>query len=261
MSVPARTLAAATAAFTLLLAGCAQPAAPAGSASAEPAAATLTVFAAASLKGSFGELGELFEAAHPGTAVSFNFAGSQTLVEQLGQGAAADVLATADEKSMATAVADGLVEGDPTLFVSNRLTIVVPPGNPASVAGFADLATPGLRLVVCAPVVPCGAAAGKVATAAGTTLTPVSEEQAVTDVLAKVQAGEADAGLVYATDALAAGDTVTAIAFPEAAAATNRYPIALLAAAPQPTLAAAFLELVTGDEGRAVFDRAGFGRP
>lgn len=245
-------IAVAAAALGLVLAGCGQTSASAGS---------LTVFAAASLKATFTELGDLFEADHPGVTVAINFAGSQALVEQLDHGAAGDVLATADEPTMATAVAAGLVASEPMVLVANQLTIVVPPGNPAGVTGFADLAAPGVRLVVCAPVVPCGAASRRVAKTAGVTLTPVSEELAVSDVLAKLQAGEADAGLVYATDTRAATGTVEDVPFPESASVTNRYPIAVLAAAAEPDLAAGFLELVTGPRGRAIFDRAGFRRP
>lgn len=259
MSRRPRLPAAAALGLGLVLTGCVLTGAPGATAPDETR--TLTVFAAASLKATFTDLGERFEAAHPGVTVAINFAGSQTLVEQLDQGATADVLATADEATMAAAVAAGLVTSEPIAFVANQLTIVVPPGNPAGVTGFADLADPGLKLVVCAPVVPCGAATQQVAQTAGVALTPVSEEQAVSDVLAKVQAGEADAGLVYATDARAATGTVEEVSFPESAAVTNRYPIAVLAAAADPELAAGFLDLVTGPQGRAVFERAGFRQP
>ena len=141
---------------------------------ATPPRATLTVFAAASLKGSFTELGRQFEAAHPGTTVRLNVAGSQTLVEQLDQGATADVLATADEPTMATAADSGLVAGRPVPFAANRLALVVPPGNPARVDRFADLARPDLALVVCAPVVPSGAAAPHLAHAPRHAHPPVS---------------------------------------------------------------------------------------
>ena len=222
---------------------------------------TLTVFAAASLKAPFTDLAGRFEAAHPGTEVALVLAGSPTLVEQLDHGAQADVLATADEATMARAVTDGLVTDDPISFATNRLTVAVPPGNPAAVAGPADLTRPGLRLVTCAPVVPCGEAALAVAEAAGLDLSPVSEEQAVGDVLAKVQAGEADAGLVYVTDVLAAGDSVAQVPLPLGIAAVNHYPISVLAAASDPDRAAAFVDLVTGPQGRAVLDEAGFGPP
>ncbi|MFE7629316.1 molybdate ABC transporter substrate-binding protein, partial [Kocuria sp. NPDC057446] len=168
----------------------------------------LDVHAAASLRDAFTELAGQFEAQHPEVEVSLSFAGSSTLVQQLAEGAPGDVLATADERSMAGAVAAGLVAGEPEVFASNVLTVVVPAGNPAGVRSFRDLAEPGVQVVVCAPQVPCGAAAEQVEEASGVRLSPVSEEGAVTDVLGKVTSGQADAGLVYATDARAAGDAV-----------------------------------------------------
>lgn len=223
--------------------------------------ASLTVFAAASLTATFTTLADRFEAAHPGTTVRLSSAGSADLVAQLQQGAPADVLATADTTTMGTAVADGLVRGAPVTFASNTLAIVVPPENPAGVTSFADLAAPGVDVVVCAPVVPCGAATRAVETATGTDLRPVSEESAVTDVLNKVRTGEADAGLVYATDARAAGDDVRQVPFPEARAVVNRYPVAALAGARDPERAQQFVDLVTGPEGRQVLADAGFGEP
>lgn len=222
---------------------------------------TLTVFAAASLRGAFTELGDVFEDTHPGAAVSISFAGSQVLAEQLDQGARADVFAAADEPTMAGVVSAGLAAGPPVVFASNRLTIAVPPGNPAVIGSFADLARTDVEVVVCAPVVPCGKATRRAAAAAGVRLSPASEEQAVTDVLAKVQAGEADAGLVYATDARAAGATVAAIDFAESGASITRYPATVLAGAAHPTLAGEFLGLVTGPTGRSVLAAAGFGEP
>ena len=133
--------------------------------------------------------------------MTFNFAGSADLVTQLQQGAPADVFASADTKNMDKAIADNLVSGTPKNFASNTLEIAVPPDNPAGVSSFQDLAKPGLKLVVCAPAVPCGSATQKIETATGIdAVKPVSEESAVTDVLNKVQTGEADAGLVYVTD-------------------------------------------------------------
>jgi len=220
---------------------------------------TVTVFAAASLKATFTRLGETFEASHPGTTVVFNFAGSQALAEQLTQGAPADAFASANEANMATVTGAGLAAGGARLFATNTLTIAVPPDNPAAVATFADLARPGLKLVVCAPAVPCGAAALTLAEATGVRLAPVSEEQAVTDVLAKVRAGEADAGLVYATDVIAAGDAVKGIAFPESSRAVNRNSIVALAGGPQPRLGQEFADLVLSAEGQRVLADAGFG--
>jgi molybdate transport system substrate-binding protein len=155
----------------------------------------------------------------------------------------------------------GLVDGEPTVFATNVLEIVTPPGNPAGIASFADLARPELKVVVCAPQVPCGAAAEKIELATGVSLTPVSEEPDVKSTLGKVTTGNADAGLVYATDVRAAGDDVQGIEFPEAAQAVNDYPIAVIAEASATDLARAFQGLVTGAEGRAVLGSAGFGSP
>ncbi|BCW68526.1 molybdate-binding protein [Arthrobacter sp. NicSoilB4] len=254
---PGRKAAAALAAgiFAAGLAGCA---APAGSGNAGK---TLTVFAAASLKGPFTALAEQFEAAHPGTTVTLSFAGSSDLAAQISQGAPADVFASADTKNMAKLGSAGLVEGTPADFATNVLTIAVPPANPASITSFADLARPGVKVVICAAQVPCGAATKTVEQETGTSLAPVSEESSVTDVLGKVVSGEADAGLVYVTDVRAAGDKVQEIRFAESAQAVNTYPIAAVRTSRNKGLAAAFIAEVTGPEGRKVLGGAGFGTP
>lgn len=222
---------------------------------------TLTVYAAASLSEAFETLGESFEASHDGVEVAFNFAGSSDLVAQILQGAPADVLATADTANMDKLIAQGALASDPTNFASNTLQIAVPPDNPAGVTGLADLADPALVLVVCSPRVPCGSAAVAAAAAAGLTLSPDSEEASVTDVLGKVSSGEADAGLVYVTDVLRAGDSVMGIAFEESRAAVNTYPIATIAASEYADLAQEFVALVLGPEGTEVLAAAGFGPP
>ena len=221
----------------------------------------LTVFAASSLTATFTELGERFEASHPGVQVSFSFAGSSDLVAQIDQGAPADVFASADTANMDKAVAAGAVDGRPVDFATNTLEIAVPPDNPAGVTSLQDLTRPATKVVVCAPEVPCGAATEKVERAAKVDIEPVSEEQAVTDVLTKVQSGEADAGLVYVTDVQAAGDRVRGIEFPESSSAVNTYPIAALSESRQAELAQEFVSVVTGDEGRSVLADAGFGAP
>ncbi len=221
----------------------------------------LTVFAAASLKSSFTTLGQQFERANPGTRVAFSFAGSSDLASQLTNGAPADVFASADQPNMAKVTDAKLVDGTPAAFATNTLTVVVPPDNPARIEGFPDLARPGVDVVVCAPQVPCGSAAQKVERLTSTTLHPVSEESSVTDVLAKVTSGEADAGLVYVTDAKQAGSSVTAIAFPEAAQAVNVYPIAVLSDSRFPGAARRFSDFVTGPTGQQVLRDAGFGPP
>jgi molybdate transport system substrate-binding protein len=228
-------------------------------ASAPPSgSAALTVFAAASLRATFTNIGTIFQQENPGSTVTFNFAGSSDLVAQLIAGAPADVFASADTANMTKATDAGLVSGTPLNFATNTLTIVTPPGNPAGITSFADLAKPGVAVVACAPQVPCGAAAQKIETNTGVTLTPVSEENSVTDVLGKITSGQADAGLVYVTDASAAGDKVTTVSFPESTTVVNTYPIATLTAATQPSMATTFVELVTGPEGQQVLAAAGF---
>jgi molybdate transport system substrate-binding protein len=153
----------------------------------------------------------------------------------------------------------GLVDGEPRDFATNTLAIAVPPGNPAGISSFADLAKAGIKLVACAEQVPCGGAAATVARSTGTLLSPVSEENSVTDVLGKVVSGEADAGLVYVTDVRSAGSRVESVPFPEAAAAVNPYPAAVLAGSGNKAAAAKFLEFAAGPEGQEVLASAGFG--
>lgn len=240
------------------LAGCGGGTAASNS-SVGGAEGTLTVFAAASLKSSFTELARMFEARHLGTDVTLSFAGSSELATQISQGAPADVFASADTRNMDKLRDAGLLDGEPQVFATNTLGIAVPPGNPAGVRSFADLSTAGTRLVTCAPQVPCGAAAAAVAQQQGTDLDPVSEENSVTDVLGKVVSGEADAGLVYATDIRSAGEKVESVPFPEAAGVVNSYPIAAVAGGRNTATARAFMDLVSGPEGRQVLERAGFG--
>lgn len=248
----------------LALAGCGAGDDPADTGEASDAPVeerTLTVAAAASLQNAFTDIGELFEQENDGVTVEFSFAGSSSLVTQLAEGAPGDVFASADQANMDTAVEDGLVEGEAPIFARNTLEIVTPPDNPAGVESLADLAGSDLRLVVCAPQVPCGAATEAVAENAGLTFSPVSEEQSVTDVLGRVTSGEADAGLVYITDAEAAGDDVHRVPFEEADDVVNDYPIAVLAGAVDADLAADFVAFVTGEQGLSVLSSYGFLAP
>jgi molybdate transport system substrate-binding protein len=222
---------------------------------------TLVVFAAASLKQTFTELGQRFTVDNPGTDVDFNFAGSSDLLSQLTQGANADVFASADTRSMDKAVQAGVVSGKPVDFASNTLVIVTAPGNPENVTSFADLARPDASVVICAPQVPCGAATKTVENNTGVRLSPVSEESSVTDVLTKVTSGQADTGVVYLTDARNAGEKVAMVTFPEAAQAVNTYPIAVMKGSISIDLANKFVDLVTGDVGQKVLDEAGFAKP
>lgn len=225
-----------------------------GSASAP--ATTLTVFAAASLTKSYDQIGKQFEQAHPGVTVKFSYAGSQTLVDQLSQGAPADVLATADTKTMDKATKESLV-GPSTTYTSNLLTIITPAGNPGKVSGFNDSLN-SVKLVVCAPAVPCGNATKKLEDKLGVTLKPVSEEQQVTDVRGKVESGEADAGIVYRTDAKASGDKVDTIEIKGADKAVNLYPIAVTKTTRSPKVAQDFVDYVTSDAGEKVLTANGF---
>ncbi|TQJ34114.1 molybdate ABC transporter substrate-binding protein [Arthrobacter sp. SLBN-122] len=261
-----RILPAATLLLAAVLSGCAVTgsavtgSAPGTGSGAKPGG-TITVFAAASLKATFTQLARTFEAENPGTTVTLSFAGSSDLASQISQGAPADVFAAADAATMQKLQDGGLTEGAPRNFATNTLAIAVPPGNPAGIAGFKDLARPGVKLVTCARQVPCGAATARAAEAAGVTLSPVSEENAVTDVLGKVTSGEADAGLVYGTDIKAAGSKAAGIQFPESGSAVNIYPITGVAGSRNRATAQAFLDLVTGPEGQEALAAAGFGPP
>lgn len=219
---------------------------------------TLTVFAAASLTETFTTLGDQFEDAHPGLDVVFSFGGSSTLAEHIRQGAPADVFAAAALRNMEQVVESGDVTAGPITFARNRLEIAVPPGNPGSISGLGDFGKPEPRIALCAEQVPCGAAAAQVFEAAGVTPQPDTRETDVKAVLTKVALGEVDAGLVYRTDIRAAPETVTGIEFPEAAGAITDYPIAPLAAAPNPVAAQAFVDFVNSPPARAVFTAAGF---
>ncbi|MEU3732533.1 molybdate ABC transporter substrate-binding protein [Streptomyces sp. NPDC033538] len=221
----------------------------------------VTVFAAASLKESFTALGETFEKRHPGTEVTFNFAGSDTLAASITSGAPADVFASASPKTMATVTDAGATAGEPSTFVRNQLEIATLAGNPEGISSLKDLTESGLKVVLCDKTVPCGAAAQKALAAGGVELTPVSYEQDVKAALTKVELKEADAAVVYRTDVKAAGDKVTGVDFPESADAVNDYPISLLKEAPNAGAAKAFIDMVKSAEGQRVLTGAGFRTP
>jgi molybdate transport system substrate-binding protein len=244
-------------ALVLVLAGCgtAQPGASTG------VAGEITVFAAASLTESFTKLGAEFEAAHPGTKVSFNFAGSSALAQQINQGAPADVFASAAPANMKQVTDTGAITATPVTFVRNTLQIAVPKGNPGKITGLADFAAADLKIALCAEQVPCGAAAKKVFEAARIAPAPDTLEQDVKAVLTKVSLGEADAALVYRTDVRAAGARVEGKDFAEASNAVNDYPVAPLAKAPNAAAAKAFVDYVLSEKGREVLSAAGFAAP
>ncbi|WP_405641815.1 molybdate ABC transporter substrate-binding protein [Streptomyces sp. NBC_00019] len=222
---------------------------------------TVNVFAAASLKESFTTLGKEFEKTHPGTEVTFNFGGSDTLAASITSGAGADVFAAASPKTMKIVTDAGGATGTPATFVRNQLEIATLPGNPDKISSLKDLTKSGLKVVLCDEEVPCGAAAQKALDAGGLKLTPVSYEQDVKSALTKVELKEADAAVVYKTDVKAAGEKVEGVDFPESADAVNDYPIALLKDAPNAATAKAFIELVQSAEGQKVLTSAGFLKP
>ncbi|MHA6525762.1 molybdate ABC transporter substrate-binding protein [Tessaracoccus sp. G1721] len=241
-------------AVVLLAAGCSQPtgattATPGGAPDATAGVDGAVVFAAASLSKVLPPLAE---------GVTFSFDGSSGLVDQLVGGAPADVFASADKKNMDRAVEEGVIDGEPVMFATNTLVVIVPADNPAGVTGFDESLNAG-KLVTCAVEVPCGAVAARLAEAAGIELRPVSEETKVSDVLGKVASGEADAGLVYATDAASSADVIS-IEIPGADADPNTYWVAVVAGAPHPEAARAFVESLTGEWQEALID-AGFGPP
>lgn len=224
----------------------------------------LTVFAAASLTESFGEIAAAFEAEHPGVDVTLNFAGSNTLRAQIEQGAQADVFASANTKEMDTLVSSGLVAKDvPQTFLTNRLVAITPADNPAKLTTFDELSRPGLKLVLAAEDVPVGRYARQMLDNVGADFKAkvlanvVSNETDVKQVVAKVQLGEADAGIVYASDAVAAPE-LPVIEIPSKWNVLAKYPIAALKNAPQPKLADEFVAFVLSPDGQAILKKWGF---
>jgi len=244
----------------LALAGCAATPGPAPVASEHDLNGRITVFAAASLTDSFEQLKTEFVTAHPDVEITFNFGGSSALAEQIVQGAPVDVFAAASPATMATVV-DASLASDPTDFASNTLELAVPTDNPAGVKALADLENPDLKVAFCAAEVPCGAATVSVLNATGLRITPDTYEQDVKAVLTKIELGEVDAGLVYKTDVLAAGDAVVGIEFSEASEAVNLYPIATLADSQNAEAADAFVAWVLSPEGQELLQTRGFGAP
>ncbi|CAN5439258.1 molybdate ABC transporter substrate-binding protein [soil metagenome] len=247
------------AAALLLLAGCASPAPePTPTASGDELIGTVTVFAAASLTESFESIKQVFAEQHPRVQVTFNFGGSSGLATQILEGAPVDVFVAASDATMKTVTDAAVNESVPIAFASNTLQIAVPAGNPGNVTELEDLADRKLIVALCAVEVPCGAASQTVFELAGVTPAPDTIEQDVKAVLTKVELGEVDAGLVYRTDVLAAGDAVAGIEFPEAADAVSTYSIVQLAGNKG---ADALIALLLSAEGRAILDAAGFGTP
>ncbi len=219
---------------------------------------TVSVFAAASLTAAFRGVGTAFEAAHPDAKVTFNFAGSPTLVRQILSGAPADVFASADVGNMQRLSEERALAAEPQIFARNLLQIVVAKGNPKRIAGLADLTRAGLIVVLCAESVPAGRYALEAFKKAGVTPPAGSRELDVKAVVSKVQLGEADAGIVYVTDVRAGGDEVEGVGLPEAQNVVAQYPIATVAASQRKEEAGAFIAFVRSPAGQKVFGDFGF---
>lgn len=260
MSRPSRLLVVLLAA--LFVTGCTPTTAPKDPARTAGLHGELTVFAAASLTGPFTRLAARFAADHPGVRVKpVVYDGSPTLAAQIIAGAPADVFASADQHNLDSVAHAGLLAAGSTVFASNTLEIAVQPGNPERIHGLADLAGAGRRVVLCAPLVPCGAAAHRLLDLAGVSVTPVSEEQNVKAVVTKVREAEADAGLAYVTDVKAAAGAVEGVPIADAQRAANRYPIAVLKDSGNPAAAKAFVQWVLSPRGQAILADYGFARP
>jgi len=222
-------------------------------------AGDITVFAAASLTDSFTAIGEEFESAHPDVDITFNFAASSDLVGQINEGAPADVFASADQNNMDKLTDAGNNADEPQTFATNSLAIIVEPGNPEGITGVESLEDPDLIVVTCAPEVPIGGYSQEVFDNAGVEVEPDSFEENVKGVVTKVVEGEADAGLVYATDVIAAGDDAEGVEIPADINLIAEYPIAVTADAPTSDGAAAFEAFVLSDDGQEILAEYGFG--
>jgi molybdate transport system substrate-binding protein len=260
-------------AFRLLLALAGITALPAPAEDRDPSA-VLTVFAAASLTDAFEDIGALYRRRHAGAEVRFNFAGSQQLAAQIEHGAAADVFAAADRRWMDRVRELGLARSEPVVFAHNRLVVVLPRGNPGRVERLQDLARSGIKLVIAAEAVPAGrygrAMVRRLAGRPGfapdyddrTLANVVSEEENVKGVVAKVQLGEADAGVIYRSDVTPdLAGRLLVLEIPDDANVIASYPIVALAESKHPDAARAFIELVRGPEARAVLTRHGLTPP
>jgi len=221
----------------------------------------ITVFAAASLTDSFKEIGDAYTKVNPNSNVTFSFDASSALVQQITQGAPADVFASADTANMDKLTQAGLNGTQPVVFANNLLGIIVPAGNPKGITSVAGLAKPGLKVVLCADQVPCGKYAKQILDTAKVAVTPVSLEQNVKGVVTKVTTGEADAGIVYTTDIKAAGSSAAGVEIPADINVIAKYPIASTKASRNTAADQAFIAFVTGAAGQAILEKYGFEQP
>lgn len=255
----AAILALTTALLMLALTGCGAP--ETSTENAGTSSGRITVAAAASLQGAFTEMERAFEAANPGTSVDLVLGASSMLAQQIINGAPVDVFAAADEPTMARVVAANMVSGPPKIFATNTLEIIVRRGNPSNITSIEDLSRSGLVYVTCAQEVPVGSYASQVLENAGVRVRPASLEPDVRGIVAKVTSGEADAGIVYATDIRATNGAATGVSIPRAINVVTSYPIAALDDASNPELASTWIAFVSGTEGRTILTAHGFTTP
>jgi molybdate transport system substrate-binding protein len=236
------------------------PAAAGAGSSAAAQTGAITVFAAASLMGTFTQIGKQFEAAHPGDTVKFSFGGSSTLATQITGGAPADVFASAAPANMDTVVTAGDAS-NPKDFAKNTAEVAVPPANPGQVTSVNDLAKSSVKVALCQPKVPCGVVASEVFKNAGITVKPVTLQPDVKSVLTQVELGNVDAGMVYVTDVKAAGAKVKGVPISAGDNASTLYPIATISSSAHQAEAAAFVSYVLSPAGQQVLAAAGFQAP
>ena len=256
--MPGRALVAMSAILGLALAACGGVAARPAPSPSSQVSGSLTVLAAASLTQAFTKVGEQLHAQYPDLTVKFSFAGSPTLGTQIQQGAPADVFASADQANMQKMVAGGFATGEPAVFAHNKLQIAVQAGNPKHIGSLSDLSNSAIKVVVCAPGVPCGTYSTTTFSKAGIKVTPVSQEQDVKSVLTKVGLGEADAGIVYVTDVKSAGSQVEGVAIPDNLNTTAEYPIVTLKSSQNEAAAKAIVDFVLGSQGQRTIADFGF---
>lgn len=250
-------------AVVALAAGCSSSgssSAPSAASSASASTGTVTVLAAASLTGTFTQLGKQFEAAHPGDTVKFSFGPSSGLATQITSGAPADVFASAAPANMDQVVSAGDAS-NPQTFAKNKMEVAVPPNNPAKVTSVNDLAKKSVKVALCQPQVPCGVVAAEIFKNVGITVKPVTLQTDVKSVLTQVELGNVDAGMVYVTDAKAAGTKVKGITIPASENASTLYPIATISSSKHKSEAQAFVAYVLSPAGQQVLAAAGFEKP
>lgn len=237
------------------------PSESSSSASGDSLSGSLIVSAAASLQGAFTDIEVAFEKAHPKLNVTVNFGASSTLAQQIIDAAPIDVFASADEATMAKVADEKLLNGAPSIFATNSLEIIVRKGNPSKISSLADLSKSGLIYITCAPEVPIGKYGAQVLQKAGVKVSPASLEPDVKGIVAKVTAGEADAGIVYATDISATNGAADGVVIPADVNVIAKYPIAALSTSANSTAAQAWVAFVTGTEGQSILKNYGFGAP